>query len=123
MKKEDETAFAGYCLTFTENVRVHNDMEEEIVFPFLQTKFDMGVNVEQHAKTTSGIRALEEYMNDVLSHKIAYDGDKVRELVEGFGDDLVEHLHDEVRSLLWQFKSLILILLDSDHFARTFSRI
>jgi len=96
VKKEDETAFAGYCLTFAENVRVHHDMEEEIVFPFLQTKFDMGANVEQHAQTTSGIRALEEYMNDVLSNKTAYDGAKVRELVEGFGDDLVEHLHDEV---------------------------
>src|SRR5258705_9665588 len=93
VKKEDESAFAGYCLTFTENVRVHHDMEEEVVFPFLQTKFDMGVNVEQHAKLTSGIKALEQYMNGVMYDKSPYDGAKVRELIESFGDDLVEHLN------------------------------
>lgn len=99
VKKDDETAFAGYCLTFTENIRVQHDMEEEIIFPFLQTKFDMGVNVEQRAGLTSGVNALEQYMNEVSSHKSAYDGAKVRELIESFGDDLVEHLHDEVYSL------------------------
>ena len=75
------------------------------MFPFLQTKFDMNRNIEQHANFNSKIAAFEEYIRGVMEDKVTLDGEKVRNLVEGFGDDLVEHLHDEVNFTLTSYYS------------------
>jgi len=96
VKKGDEIAFAGYCLLLTEALHTHHQEEEGLLFPFLQTKFDMNRNLEQHASFNTKITPFEEYIRGVMDKKEAFDGEKVRNLVESFGDDLVEHLHEEV---------------------------
>ncbi|KAF9530556.1 hypothetical protein CPB83DRAFT_850540 [Crepidotus variabilis] len=99
VRKGDEQAFVGYCLAFTELIHDHHNGEETIIFPFLQEKFDMKVNVDQHAKFTTFLEALDVYLAEVQTEKQTYDGNKIRELVEAFGDILVEHLHDEIPTL------------------------
>lgn len=96
VKKDDEASFVGYCLSFTAIIHDHHHGEEEIIFPFLQEKFDMKCNVDQHQKFTAQLEAFEHYLNEVGTGGKPYDGHKARELVEVFGDTLVEHLHDEV---------------------------
>jgi len=100
VKKGDQVAFAGYCLAFTEIVHGHHHSEEEIIFPFLQSKIDMNHNLEQHAKFTRRVDSFEEYMKGVKRKKEVYDSERVRKFLEDFGDDLVAHLHDEVRFLM-----------------------
>lgn len=97
IKNKDKTAFAGYCLTFAELVHEHHHTEEEIIFPVLQGKIDMDHNLEQHATFATQITAFEDYMKNVQGKKEEYDAEKVIDLLEAFGDHLVEHLHDEVR--------------------------
>ncbi|KAF9530555.1 hypothetical protein CPB83DRAFT_850538 [Crepidotus variabilis] len=99
VKTGDEQAFVGYCLAFTEHLHDHHDGEETIIFPFLQEKFDMSVNIEQHAKFNTFLAAFEGYIKNVQSRQDNYDGNKTRGLVEALGDVLVEHLHDEIPTL------------------------
>ncbi|KDR77177.1 hypothetical protein GALMADRAFT_246427 [Galerina marginata CBS 339.88] len=99
VKKADAISFAGYSLTWVILIHDHHHGEEEIVFPFLQAKFNMGDNVEQHAAFLKELNAFEEYMTGVFKNKETYDGEKVRGLVEAFGDTLVNHLHEEIPTI------------------------
>lgn len=51
--------------------------------------------VQQHASYSDRLNKLLEYMKSVAA-KGAYDGQKVRELLESFGDELVKTLREEV---------------------------
>jgi len=92
----DTKAFAGYALTLLHMVHTHHLGEETFLFPFLQTKFDMGQNIDQHEGFQEPLATFEEYMQAVFDGKAQYDGEKVVALVEAFGDTLVEHLHEEI---------------------------
>lgn len=96
VKPKDEQAFAGYALTLIELIRSHHHGEETIIFPFLQTKFDMGDNINQHAEFHDGIEAFEKHFLDVKNKSEKYDAEKTRALLRAFADLLVEHLHSEV---------------------------
>jgi len=91
------SSFVTYCTLFLEFVHTHHHTEETIVFPFIQTKIDMSENLEQHKAFDEGVKLFEQYVKDVEGGKEVFDGSKIRELVEAFGDVLVEHLHQEVR--------------------------
>jgi len=97
VKQGDELGFVGYCLSWSHLLHDHHHGEENIIFPFLQSKFDMNENIEQHEAFTGGLNAFDEYLKSVSARKATYDGEKTRQLVEAFGDTLVTHLHDEVR--------------------------
>ncbi|KAF8153177.1 hypothetical protein B0H34DRAFT_800413 [Crassisporium funariophilum] len=99
VKKGDECAFAGYSLTWAGLVHDHHHGEEDIIFPFLQEKFDMGHNVEQHKEFLQDLATFEEYMTGVFQKKLTYDGEKARQLVEAFGDSMVSHLHEEIPTI------------------------
>jgi len=99
VKKGDEVAFAGYSLSWIKIIHHHHHGEEEIIFPLLQSKFDMSENVEQHAALVKELAAFEDYMKKVFETGEVYDGKKTRQLVEAFGDILVGHLHDEIPTI------------------------
>ena len=96
----DVIPFAGYALAWVSNIHDHHHGEEDIVFPFLQTNFpdDMQKNIEEHKAFREGLDALEGYLKAVYEGKkdAEWDGEKVRTLIDAFGDGLVGHLHDEV---------------------------
>lgn len=100
VKPKDEQAFAGYVLTLTVLIGDHHHGEETIIFPFLQTKFDMGDNINQHAAFHDGIEAFKKYILDVKNKSEKYNAEKTRTLLKAFADMLVEHLHGEVHILI-----------------------
>jgi hypothetical protein len=96
VKPGDEADFAGYCLTAFFSIGGHQQQSlENIFFPVLQKKHDMTPFVQQHASYSDRLNKLLEYMKSVAA-KGAYDGQKVRELLESFGDELVKTLREEV---------------------------
>lgn len=100
---KDEKAFAGYALACTAAIHGHHEGEETIIFPFLQSKVDMAVNVEQHEAFYDGLAAFEAYMTDVQQNVEKFDPIRVRQLVMAFGEPMIEHLHAEVSSFLASF--------------------
>ena len=97
MKPQDERALAGYAISCTTAIHEHHHGEETIIFPFLSTKLDMSHNLEQHEAFQGGLAQFDRYFEDVQKKAKKYDAVKARELLRGFADDLVPHLHDEVR--------------------------
>ena len=97
VKPGDAQAFAGYCLVCMDVIHVHHSGEEAFIFPFLQTKLDMGHNLEQHEAFHGPMEVFKAYMERVQSGKEEYDGQKAQSLVEDFGELLVTHLHDFAR--------------------------
>ena len=96
VKPGDEGDFAGYCLASLEGVCGHQEYGlEKVIFPVLQKKHDMTPFVRQHAAYKDRINALNVYMKSVAA-KGPYDGQKVRELLDAFGDELVQTLQAEV---------------------------
>ncbi|CAA7268770.1 unnamed protein product [Cyclocybe aegerita] len=96
---EDESAFTGYALACVSMIRWHHDAQENFVFPRLQRKADMRPNVLQHLGFDARMKSFEEYLNKVHDRREPFDSEKVIELRRGFGGKLVQHLHDEVRTV------------------------
>jgi len=100
----DVIPFVGYALAWISTVHAHHHGEEDIVFPFLQANFpdEMQKNIDEHRMFMEGLDALEEYVKAVYEGKkdVEWDGEKVRSLIDAFGDGLVEHLHEEVSTQL-----------------------
>jgi len=91
----DEADFAGYCLCTLGAIDGHQQHSlENIFFPVLQKKNDMSPFVRQHAAYKDRVNKFDEYVKSVAA-KGPYDGLKVRELLESFGDELVKTLHEE----------------------------
>lgn len=111
VKESDEVAFVGYSLAWIAMIHHHHHGEETIVFPFLQSKLDMSHNVDQHASFLDQLDSFEEYLKQLSTGKEVYNGGKVRELVEAFGDTLVSHLNDEVRISKVQVSPSLLLTL------------
>ncbi|KAF8961806.1 hypothetical protein BDZ97DRAFT_1827254 [Flammula alnicola] len=99
IKPGDEISFVGYALVWVEAMHSHHEGEEKIVFPFLQTKFDMGANLAQHEAFLNEVNKFEEHVKEVFNGEAEYDRTKTRALIEAFGDILVQHLHDEIPTL------------------------
>lgn len=97
VKPGDEGDFAGYCLTSIAAIYDGHQEQalEKLVFPVLQEVNDMTPFVQRHASYRDRINMFNEYMKSV-AEKGPYDGTKARELLESFGDDLVDTLRQEV---------------------------
>ena len=89
VKPGDESDFAGYCLSSLAAICGHQENAEKILFPVLQKKYDMAPFAQQYASYRDHINALNEYLKSVAA-KGAYDGQKVRELLDSFGDELAQ---------------------------------
>lgn len=100
VKPGDEGDFAGYCLSTLAAISGHQyETLEKLFFPVLQKKYDVTPYVQQHASYRDQLNTLTEYLKTVAG-KGPYDGQKVRELLDSFGDQLVKTLSEEVRILL-----------------------
>lgn len=79
----------------------HHDAEEKDFFPSVEeisgVEGLMSRNVEQHRAFTTGFERFETYCRTCLPAD--YDGLKLRSLVEGFAEPLVQHLRDEIDTL------------------------
>jgi len=59
----------------------------------------MQVNVEQHELFVPKVEELEKYLKDVQEGKEMYDGQRIIDAIESFGDIMVQHLTDELETL------------------------
>ncbi len=58
----------------------------------------MEKNVEQHEAFAKGLEEFKAYVFDTDAS--VYEGKKLRAIIDGFGDLLVQHLRDEISTLL-----------------------
>ena len=59
----------------------------------------MTQNIEQHHLFHEGFETMETYFNEVQKDPSAYDGKRVREIIESFGIVFCNHLKEEIGTL------------------------
>jgi hypothetical protein len=93
--------FLTYCQCWSESMHHHHDAEEKEFFPSIEAISGieglMTQNVEQHRAFTPGFDKFEQYCRTCPPAE--YDGEKLKNLVEGFAEPLTRHLHDEIETL------------------------
>ena len=50
------------------------------------------MNVEQHEQFLPKVEELEQYLKEVQEGKAKYDGKRIIDIVESFGDVMIQHL-------------------------------
>lgn len=80
----------------------HHHVEEEFLFPGVEKLLGvpgaMEPNVEQHHAFEKGLGVFEEYVTQTKPE--GYCGRQLRDILDSFLDVLVQHLHDEIPTLL-----------------------
>ncbi|KAG6846718.1 hypothetical protein H0H93_012256 [Arthromyces matolae] len=95
-------SFAFFCNALMEMIHHHHTLEEELVFPFYESRMGanaMGHNVEQHHDFLPGLEDFEAYVKDVLNGKAVYSGDLTIKKLDSFADIMVKHLREEIPTL------------------------
>ncbi|KAK4154493.1 hypothetical protein C8A00DRAFT_42718 [Chaetomidium leptoderma] len=82
----------------------HHAGEEAMFFPAVEkmagVKGLMDANVDQHKTFHDGVDSLKAYAGAVVSGKEKYDGSRVTTLIDLFGNPMMQHLADEIPSIL-----------------------
>lgn len=106
---KDVSDFCNYGHCMIESVNMHHSTEEEFFFPPLEKALGkpgaMQVNVQQHEVFHDALEKLDEYCKEGIEKPEIYDADRMLELVKKASDDLVDHLHAEIDTLMELEKS------------------
>jgi len=89
--------FTGYALEVLQVIHEHHETEEAFMFPPLEGKVDMNINVEQHRKFEDGMEKFESYVKAARNGEQGYDSERWRYLLQEFATPLIFHLGEEVR--------------------------
>lgn len=57
----------------------------------------MGLNIDQHQQFLPGVEKLRNYTDNVDKD---YNPEKIREIIDGFGDLFTRHMHEELNTLV-----------------------
>lgn len=94
VKPHDQMDFVGYAKNFVNVLTVHHDCEEEDFFVDCEKMSGeagvMSTNVEQHAAFHDGLHALQDYIIAVSEGSERYDGNRIVELIDAFGETLTK---------------------------------
>ncbi|KAG5653682.1 hypothetical protein H0H81_011434 [Sphagnurus paluster] len=96
IEKEKVPAFTFFCKCLLEMIHLHHASEEELLFPFYESKLGVGMmegNVQQHDMFAAGLEDLEAYIKEVRAGRVKYSGELVVKKLDSFTDALVEHLN------------------------------
>ncbi|KAH7101358.1 hypothetical protein BKA62DRAFT_672016 [Auriculariales sp. MPI-PUGE-AT-0066] len=80
--------------------------EEQVMFPGLETASNnaglLAINVRQHESFHKGIEDLRNHLDSVKRdpQAKAFDATRLRALIDAFAPALVQHLHDEIPTLV-----------------------
>jgi len=91
--------FLGYCRAWATSIVGHHDSEEEVLFPFLNTKLDFSHEIEQHVRVAEGLTGIIAYIDQSTADHSKFDAAKLKEMMESLGGHLFEHLDEEVADL------------------------
>ncbi|KAF8318885.1 hypothetical protein F5887DRAFT_1034339 [Amanita rubescens] len=100
--KDKVQPFMIFALTALSTLHHHHHVEETFFFPRFEENLGKGamqVNVEQHELFVPKVEELEKYLKDVQEGKDMYDGQRIIDAIESFGDIMVQHLTDELETL------------------------
>lgn len=104
IKQEDEKSFCNYITAWYRFLDVHHSSEEASFFPVVEKMTGvqglMDANIEQHKTFHDGIERLQNYIEAVSADKEKYDGDKVVGMIDEFGEVVMQHLTDEIHTIL-----------------------
>jgi hemerythrin-like domain-containing protein len=100
--------FAFFVQAWGDSVHHHHHSEETAFFPAFEkiakesgaTEEVMKENVEQHHRFDPGLTKTIDYVKDVLEKKQEYDSAKLKAMIDDFAPALIEHLGDEIKTLL-----------------------
>ncbi|KAF7543421.1 hypothetical protein G7Z17_g10751 [Cylindrodendrum hubeiense] len=97
-------SFLKYSLIWYDLVHTHHLGEESDFFPYLENttgqKGLMEINVSQHHAFQDGLEAFKTYLEDCVAAKQNFEGSKLVDIIDGFGNTLTTHLRDEIPTLL-----------------------
>lgn len=101
-KPQDKADFIVFCQAAIEVIHTHHEMEEITFFPavadYTGVPDIMERNVEQHRAFQAGLEGFEEHIYKLTPDK--YDGSELKRMLDSFTPTLVEHLSDEIATLL-----------------------
>lgn len=104
VQAHDERDFCRYMSGWYDLVHIHHTNEETDFFPALEEMTGepgiMSANVEQHHEFEPGLVAFKKYLDDLQAGREKFDGARVVALIDSFGEVLIQHLTDEVQTLL-----------------------
>jgi hemerythrin-like domain-containing protein len=97
-----------YTKAWTETVNHHHELEETIFFPRVhelakeagEVEGMMTRNVEQHHTFEPKMVEMAEWVEEVKQGRKEYDSKALLGLIDSFGPVLMEHLHDEIGTLI-----------------------
>lgn len=98
----DVRPYVRYAIAALETIHEHHDTEEELVFPVLEKaglREMVKENVAQHKAFHDAMEVFEAYLKGVAANREQFDAQRTRELLKAFADPLVEHLHDEIKTI------------------------
>jgi len=101
-KEKDIADFLFYCQCWIRSLHHHHHTEETTIFPRLEEavgqKGLMDRNVEQHHAFLPGLDAYEQYVKSTPPAN--FSSKKLKEIIDSFAAKLVEHLHEEIQTLV-----------------------
>lgn len=100
----DEKAFLQYISVWQRFLHLHHSHEEDHLFDAIEQivgeKNLMDDNVHQHHVFEAGVTEFKAFVDECLAGKRQYDAVEVIRIIDGFGSALVQHLQDEIPTLI-----------------------
>jgi hypothetical protein len=104
IKPADEKGFCRYMLLWYTFLHGHHSAEEAMFFPNVERmtgiKGVMDGNIEQHRAFHDGLDKFKAYAEAVVAGKEKYNGSKVVGMLDEFGPALIQHLTDEIPTVV-----------------------
>ncbi|KAI1589797.1 Hemerythrin domain containing protein [Pyrenophora tritici-repentis] len=96
-----------YIAAWADSVHHHHHLEETLFFPDVEAAakeasltFDAQVNVEQHHDFEPKMADMVEWVKSVSDGKATYGSEQLKRMVDSFAPILVQHLHDDIGTLM-----------------------
>lgn len=104
IKPEDAAAFSHYMQIWYGWLHAHHEGEEAILFPGIERLAGepgiMEANVTQHRSFAEGLDAFGKHCDALVAGTEKFDGQRVVQLIDVFGPTLMQHLTEEIGTLL-----------------------
>ncbi|KAK9350278.1 hypothetical protein V1523DRAFT_420346 [Lipomyces doorenjongii] len=96
---DDLGNFLGYCDAWATVLLAHHEVEENIMFPILNTKLDFSEEEEQHKAMYDAVDKFATCVRAARVDNTKFDAALLIDILEGAKDVLLTHLHDEIEHL------------------------
>ncbi len=104
IKPADEKSFCKYVALWWTALHGHHSGEEAMFFPYVEkvtgVEGIMDTNIEQHKAFHDGLDNLKAYADAVIAGQDKYEASRVLALIDDFGPALLQHLSDEIPTIL-----------------------